>query len=209
MFAAGAPSIVTWTRCGACRAPSGWRSTTCSAALDRLPEETDVPARLEQEIMRRVRVLAERAERAGVSPVSMALRLDARRSQRAPVAAAAVFGCAASRIAIPTVRAERARRDRDAAPTRLPPACGARRSASPTSRPPSWHRAPSSSSTCRCCVTWTSYSTSTRSPRWMAIPPTRWSRRPTGDDAASVAIPRSRCCWSRPPPERRAARGRS
>jgi anti-sigma factor RsiW len=106
------------TRCGACRAERVAIDDVL-AALDRLPEETDVPARLEQEIMRRVRVLASEPN-AGVSPVSQWLRVLTPALAAGAVAAAAVFGVRsvsdrnpAVRVSAPVVVATRT----DAPPT--------------------------------------------------------------------------------------------
>jgi hypothetical protein len=73
------------------------------AALDRLPEQTEVPARLEQEIMRRVRALASEPD-ADASPASRWLRVLTPALAAGAVAAAAVFGLRTVADRDPTVR---------------------------------------------------------------------------------------------------------
>src|SRR5215470_5386342 len=53
-------------RCGTCRAEQVAIDDVL-AALDRLPDEADVPARLEQNVMRRVRALASDPEPRGAA----------------------------------------------------------------------------------------------------------------------------------------------
>jgi anti-sigma factor RsiW len=91
-------------RCGACRAERVAIDDVL-AALDRLPEEIDVPARLEQEIMRRVRALASEPN-AGASRASRWLRVVTPALAAGAVAAAAVLGLRSVAERDPTLRVD-------------------------------------------------------------------------------------------------------
>jgi anti-sigma factor RsiW len=108
------------TRCGSCRAEQVAVEDVL-AALDRLPGAADVPARLEQDVMRQIRTLASESEQ----PTALTgwLRILAPTLAAGAVAAAAVFSMRTSVERDPALRATRP----VAVASRAEPSAGVRR----------------------------------------------------------------------------------
>jgi anti-sigma factor RsiW len=89
-------------RCGTCRAEQVVIDDVL-AELDRLPDVADVPARLEQDVMRRIRALATESDARGTS-VSRWFRVVMPAIAAGAVAAATVLGLRTVTDREPTVR---------------------------------------------------------------------------------------------------------